>query len=467
MAGREALLDNGNAELFDSPPGGSSTYLLGNFAGMATMFSITHGCVVSCLSYAAAELGPEKGAWGNGTLYATYAITALLFSKPIIAMLGGKWGLFAGLFGYCLYIGGFLFAIIFKGVNWVAWTVYLLTCIIGGISGGILWTAQGRYFASNSRKYSESLEYEVNNGHVSADRQDEVAITKVNAKFASTFACIYLGCEALTKVMATVIFLFSGKAAVYIVFTMYSIAAVAGTFFFMGCSDLGDSGTGDVTFEATFRGVGDATKLLFSDVRLALVMPYQWAFGIAASFIGFYVFGVIVNTSEQLGDTWVGLLSAIITLTGAATALPYSYISNSLGKEVVMVWGGLCFAFVGFILYFESDAALGTWAWIVPFFIFMGMGRGAWESTNKAVIADFYTTEPQNTASAFACVSFNNGISGAIAYYVFAETSRIATCSIVFAFSLLGIMCYLASVRIHAQRLREDEYDALPRKSDI
>ena len=74
---------------------------------------------------------------------------------------------------------------------------------------------------------------------------------------------------------------------------------------------------------------------------------------------------------------------------------------------------------------------------------------------------------PQNTASAFACVSFNNGMSGAIAYYVFAGTSRTATCSIVFAFGLLGIICYLLSVRTHSHRLVSKEYDSLPRKSDV
>lgn len=445
----------------------SSTMLMRNFLGMAVMFSITHGCVVSCLSYATAELGAEKGAWGNGTLFAVYALAALLLSKPSVAMLGGKWGLFAGLAGYCLYIGGFLFAVIFKGVDWVSWSVYMLTCVIGGLSGGLLWTAQGRYFANNSKKFSEALEYEVANGEASAETQEDAEISKVNARFASIFAFIYLGCEALTKVTATILFLFCGQYATYIVFTVYSVAAVAGTIFFMGCSDLGDKGTGDVTFEATFRGVGDATKLLMSDRRLALLMPYQWSFGVAGSFIGYYVFGFIVSNSENLGNTWVGLLSAIITITGSAMAVPYAYIANKFGKEVVMVWGGLCFSLVGFFLYCEPDSALGTWAWIVPFFIVMGMGRGAWESTNKAVVADFYADTPQNTASAFACVSFNNGMSGAIAYYVFAGTSRTATCSIVFAFGLLGIICYLLSVRTHSHRLVSKEYDSLPRKSDV
>lgn len=466
MATRAPLLDDDGES---APEGGkSSMYLLWNFYGMAFMFSITHGCVVSCLSYATAELGAEKGAWGNGTLYAVYALAALLLSKPCVAMLGGKWGLFAGLAGYCLYIGGFLFAVIFKGVDWVAWSVYMLTCIIGGISGGLLWTAQGRYFASNAKSFSEALEYEVANGVAPPGTQDEAELSKVNARFASIFAFIYLGCEALTKVAATIIFLFCGEYAGYIVFTVYSVAAVAGTAFFMGCSDLGDRGTGDVTFEATFRGVGDATKLLMSDRRLALLMPYQWSFGVAASFIGYYVFGFIVSNSDSLGNTWVGLLSAIITITGSAMAIPYSYIANAFGKEVVMVWGGLCFSLVGFFLYCEPDSALGTWAWIIPFFIVMGMGRGAWESTNKAVVADFYSDTPQNTASAFACVSFNNGMSGAIAYYVFAVTSRTVTCSLVFAFGILGVVCYLLSVRTHNLRLvSRDDYDSLPRKSDV
>ena len=89
MATRAPLLDD-DGESDAEGRRSSSTMLMRNFLGMAVMFSITHGCVVSCLSYATAELGAEKGAWGNGTLFAVYALAALLLSKPSVAMLGGK-----------------------------------------------------------------------------------------------------------------------------------------------------------------------------------------------------------------------------------------------------------------------------------------------------------------------------------------------------------------------------------------
>jgi hypothetical protein len=327
----------------------------------------------------------------------------------------------------------------------------MLTCVIGGLSGGLLWTAQGRYFTHNAKKYSDALEAEVNAGKEGRGRMEECEISVVNAKFAGMFALIYLGAEAVTKAAATAIFLTCGEAAEYIVFASYFVAALSGAFFFLGSSDLGDKGSGDVSFAATLNGVWDATTLLQNDRRIALMMPYQWAFGVCGSFISFYAFGTIVSGSDTLGDTWVGLLSALITLAGSTMALPFTRISTNYGKEYVMVLGGLCFAWVGSVMYYVSDDTLGTWGWIIPFFIVFGMGRGAWESTNKAVIADLVVDTPQHTASAFACVSFNNGIFAAMAYYVFDYSSRLVTGTIVFVLALVGIVCYLMSARLHKE----------------
>ena len=117
--------------------------------------------------------------------------------------------------------------------------------------------------------------------------------------------------------------------------------------------------------------------------------------------------------------TWVGLLSAIITVTGQAMALPIAYISSQVGKGPVMYFGGISLGFVGFITFFVSDATLGTFSWIVPLLVVFGMGRGAWENTNKAVIADLYADTPEQSTSAFANVNFSGGISGAFAYPYF------------------------------------------------
>ena len=127
--------------------------LLRNFYFMCFCFSANHGCVVSCIAYAASELGDLLGGYGTGSLYVCYALTAFFFSKPVITMTGPKIGLVLGVGGYCIYILGFLLAIILNGI--IRWPVFLFAACMGGMAGGLLWTAQGRYFSKNAAMYSE------------------------------------------------------------------------------------------------------------------------------------------------------------------------------------------------------------------------------------------------------------------------------------------------------------------------
>ncbi len=70
-----------------------------NFVIMSIAFSLNHGAVVSCLAYAAAELGNDLGSTSSGILYVCYALTALLASKPFVASVGPKYALLAGVTG--------------------------------------------------------------------------------------------------------------------------------------------------------------------------------------------------------------------------------------------------------------------------------------------------------------------------------------------------------------------------------
>lgn len=79
-----------------------------------------------------------------------------------------------------------------------------------------------------------------------------------------------------------------------------------------------------------------------------------------------------------------------------------------------MSLGGLCLAYAGFALFVSSDEDLGTWGMIVPYLIIYGIGRGTWENTNKAVIADLYSETPELSTAAFASISFFNGLAGII-----------------------------------------------------
>ena len=124
-----------------------------NFLVMCIAFSFNHGCVVSCLAYSSTELGADLGGYGSGCLYVFYALTAFFLSKPVVSMVGPRLGLFMGTAGYCVYVAGFLFAVL---VPRLAWPVFLVSASVGGVAGGLLWTAQGRYFARNAKLYSEA-----------------------------------------------------------------------------------------------------------------------------------------------------------------------------------------------------------------------------------------------------------------------------------------------------------------------
>mmetsp|Transcript_8037 Transcript_8037/g.13366 ORF Transcript_8037/g.13366 Transcript_8037/m.13366 type:complete len:460 (+) Transcript_8037:69-1448(+) len=421
-----------------------------NFVIMCLAFSANHGCVVSCLAYATTELGDLLGGYGSGTLYVCYALTAFLFSKPLVEMVGPKFGLFLGVFGYCVYVGGFLVAVVASSI---AWPVFLGACAVGGTAGGLLWTAQGKYFAANSLMYASA---------------SDKPVEETNAEFAGIFAMSYLGLEMITKLLATGVFLGLPDDADAIIFTIYSVVAVLCAFVVsFGISDLDKYGTWDFNFNVMVFNVKSTGILLKEDVRLLLMVPFQVAFGFASSFVPYYIFGTVIADSKQLGDTYVGLLSALIVFTGASIAIPSGWIANRYGKHVMMVTGGLCLMLTGMLLYFINDHDLGTWKLIIPYLIIYGTGRGTWENTNKAVIADLYIDTPDLSTAAFAAVSFSSGVSGAFGYFVFESIERNVIGTLIMMMSLLALICYLSVNFMEKRRKKTDmdeseEFDKFP-----
>lgn len=351
------------------------TKLYLNFVVMSLAFSANHGSVVACLAYASAQLGDSLGSYGSGSLYVCYAFTSFLFAKPVTTMVGPKNGLLIGVGGYCVYILGFLLAIIAPAVRW---PVFLIACIIGGTAGGFLWTAQGRYFARNAKLYAD---------------YSRITPEEANASFAGIFAACYLGLEMITKVIATVVFLTAPGKAPFIVFTIYTCIAVVATFFVYTLESLGETGTRDFDTAALKKNTTAASMMLYSEPRLSLLVPFQLAFGFASSFVPFYVFGTIIADSDQLGSTWVGLLSAVVVFTGAVTAIPAGKLANQYGKPLLMTIGGTCLALSGVAFLMFSDETLGTWQAIVPFLVIYGMGRGTWVSPSHC-----HDTAPHCTA---------------------------------------------------------------------
>merc|ERR550539_1065061 len=56
------------------------------------------------------------------------------------------------------------------------------------------------------------------------------------------------------------------------------------------------------------------------------------------------------------------------------------------------------------------------WGGMVGLYLIMGNGRAVFESTNKAVFADFF---PDNAAGAFAMFGVQSGLAGMVGFLVF------------------------------------------------
>lgn len=124
------------------------------------------------------------------------ATTALFCSNPLTHTLGPKSSLLFGMGFYCVYVSGFLLAVIVHHkFPLVAWVSFLTGSMFGGIASGVVWTAQGRYFSLHTQAYAN----EVSECGISAET--------VTNRFAGMFACIFLGMECILRAFASAFFL--------------------------------------------------------------------------------------------------------------------------------------------------------------------------------------------------------------------------------------------------------------------
>jgi hypothetical protein len=250
------------------------------------------------LTYASTLLGPALGGYGGGILFVSYATTSFLLAQPIVSMIGPKNGLILGCGGYSIYVLGFLISIM---VPAVAWPLFTIASGVGGMSGGFLWVAQGRYFSKNAKLYSEVC---------------SKPLEEVNSTFAAIFATFFLGLECSLRGLASIIFIGHGEAAQDVVFSVYTALAALSVAQLLNISDLNERGTWTFDSDYVISNTTATALLIYKDRRLSLLVPFQIAYGLASSFVPFYVFGTVIGGSDRLGRTYLGLLSAIIPLTG-------------------------------------------------------------------------------------------------------------------------------------------------------
>lgn len=176
--------------------------------------------------------------------------------------------------------------------------------------------------------------------------------------------------------------------------------------------------------------------MLFCFICRITVLPFQMSFGFTSVVINFYVLGTVVKNKQ-----YVGLLSAVVVYAGAMSAYPFARLSRYYGKDTIIFVGNICMLLIGLILLVVTDEQLEHWTFMIPYLLIAGMGRGVWENTNKAVIADFFPNS-DNLTSAFSIVTLFTAYSTSVGYFTFFAVTREQMIGMVLFFALLSLICY-------------------------
>lgn len=425
-----------------------------NFFLFTILYSTLHAAAASVLAFTSAELGPKIGSIAGFLVYVLYMLSSLLLSKPAQRQFGTRMTLIIGELSLLCYVISFLLALA-SPPN--AMRLFVTGAVIAGLGSAVLWASQSSYYSLNANEYA------------SKSNQD---ITSVLIKFASIFSVYFLSLEASLSMFATIIYVICSNAGVkdhrtwkYIVFGLYGVLAmISFVLYFPFVKDYPStrapalsSNSDEETQTSNHKYKANTVNIWLSDVsavsrviishrRLQLLIPYQISFGFSFVMINYLVGGFVV--SRYLGDGYIGILWAIATITAAVSSRLYGYIGNApnLGRWYVMMFSCVCMFVNGCIILLPAWI-LGTWFILVPYYVIHGAVRGAWESTNKAVVADFFQNS-QNVDVAFATIYFLNGISSSFCYifYKYMNSTEIAIMNITAA--LVAAYCYHLSEKV-------------------
>ena len=368
---------------------------LRNFITMAVLFSANHGCTVACLALATARLG-SVGAWQSGMLYFTYTASALLGATYVTKQLGSRNAIIAGMALYCAYVACFLVATVFVSISKGA---ALMGAAIGGVGGGFLWTAQGAYFGQASQDHAKWL-------------QQDVALS--TAHFAGIFAFVYLAEEVLLRLLSTAL-LEAGHVSWSVIFGVYTSVAILST---LGMGIVYNypkqEDESNTTRVSAFYKVTAAAQLLRSDPKMKYMIGLNAVFGFSGAFLNSYVNGQVVRVALDDPDSkYVGGLSSLVAAVAAVMSLILAPVAQRYGKGPVLVGGALCFAGVAMPFIIQPNITRWGWGGLILIYTLQGMGRATFESTLKAIFADYFSYEKEG---AFANIILQNGLSSAIGY---------------------------------------------------
>lgn len=445
------MAEQGDQALLNQPlelDEAAATQTLRSFVIMSVCFAMNLGCVTTVIAYASSNF-QEIGNYSNGTLFGAYCLCALFFGNVIVTALGFKKALICGMAQYCIYLTMYMVAALVGSTPFTKGLV-LLGAVVGGTASGYLWTAQGAYFSKSAERYAAFK---------------GISKEAATGKFSSYFAMIFLFFEVVLKIVAAGIQSGFGATGIKV---LYVLLLGIGFLSLLGMTRIDNISKEPqkVSMDMVVEKSSAAFRLLIRKPEMILMVPTQLTFGFASTFINSYISPKV--TKPLIGGGAIGYFAG--TIAGVAciiSALGGLWIRRTGSKWPLMVLGSASFVcMAGGFLFYETEMVDGTATYpsinislLIMIYALMGVGRGVFESTNKAVIADFFTKE--ETMAAFANVIWSSGGSSALGFFLFPNLAATTQVWITLITGFTGIVCFFIALAINRSRPKVSSYNDL------
>lgn len=391
-----------------------------HFCFFANCFGSVHASVISLLLYSTSVFSERCGSLGNGLLFSATLASSMFLSVPAQALLGTRNALAVSFVLNTLYCFLFASAVLMKAAEPgglaqqscrdLEPVLFLTGSVLAGLGAGIMWSAQGVYFAHASKLASRD----------SADEEMQ------RSRFAGMFAVRFLAWELVLKLLTSVLQVAGVGIGTALGFSC-PLAAAASAVWMLRESLLREERTPPSTeqsgvLELSLGRVMNVVAL-WAAPETWLLAPINIAFGFGSAYLN-GPFNARIAKAE-MSTRYIGGLGALTVLMAALSSKAYSHLAQSHGKGLPLALGSLAFLVASSI---ASTGCHGWGLWIAFVFVMFGMGRGYYESVNRALVADVFARRDVN--SAFANVTIQQAASTALAYFIDTPTVYVATCMV-------------------------------------
>jgi len=355
------------------------------------------------MAYATSVLEHQIGYYASSSFYICWLLSCLCLGNVATRRLGSKRAIVCGallldvsfaMFAACAALGGD------GGQGGLYDALAITSFVAGGLAAGLFWTGEGAYFARSAELVAES---------------SGLSLESCTSSLAATFAAWNLAEEVVAKLIVST--LQSQEVAEWIPLALACAAALASTALMQAITEplvVGDAAAPTLLRCATVR----ETVALWGDPNLWLLSMTNFTFGFSGAFLNGKINADYTKT--ELSMSCIGLMMALTACTAALVQRPYRMLADRCGKGVVLCIGAVSFLSIPCLTLVLPMSNI-RW-WLSVFYLFQGLGRGAYESTNRAVFADFYPA-PRSEA-AFANVAMQQAAAFSLA---FAAAPRLGT----------------------------------------